>query len=95
MAQILIRGLDDRVKAHLRERAKRHGRSLEAEVRHILSQSVEPATMGSLPATASLGALFRRRFSRHGLTHEEAVALEAACDDVRAGSRLRVPDFGT
>ncbi len=36
MASILIRGLDDKVKAKLRIRAATHGRSMEAEAREIL-----------------------------------------------------------
>lgn len=36
MAQILIRNLPDSTKATLRERAARHGRSMEAEARSIL-----------------------------------------------------------
>ncbi|MGC8519811.1 MAG: FitA-like ribbon-helix-helix domain-containing protein [Steroidobacteraceae bacterium] len=36
MAQIIVRQLDDDVKARLQRRADRHGRSMEAEVRDIL-----------------------------------------------------------
>jgi len=36
MASITIRRLDDDVKASLRLRAARHGRSMEEEARHIL-----------------------------------------------------------
>lgn len=36
MATLTIRQLDDRTHARLRERAARHGRSVEAEVRAIL-----------------------------------------------------------
>jgi antitoxin FitA len=35
-----IRNLDDRVKERLRVRAARHGRSMEAEVRAILTEAV-------------------------------------------------------
>lgn len=40
VAQILIRQLEDDVKAKLRERARRHGRSTEDEVREILRNAV-------------------------------------------------------
>lgn len=40
MASITIRNLDGNLKAQLRLRAARHGRSMEAEVRVILAQSV-------------------------------------------------------
>ena len=36
MAQILVRNLDESTKTFLQRRAKRHGRSMEAEVREIL-----------------------------------------------------------
>ncbi|HXE31566.1 MAG TPA: hypothetical protein VN515_07180 [Terriglobales bacterium] len=37
---ITIRGLDPALKQRLRERAARHGRSLEAEAREILKDSI-------------------------------------------------------
>ncbi|MHC5034679.1 MAG: FitA-like ribbon-helix-helix domain-containing protein [Planctomycetota bacterium] len=39
MAQVLVRDLDDAVVETLKRRAKRHGRSLEAELRVILERS--------------------------------------------------------
>lgn len=41
MAQISVRNLDDAVVERLKARARGNGRSLEAEVRHILEQSVK------------------------------------------------------
>ena len=40
MAAIMVRNLDEDVKRRLRMRAARHGRSMEAEVRAILEESV-------------------------------------------------------
>lgn len=40
MAAITVRGLDDEVHRALSRRAKAHGRSMEAEVRHILTDKV-------------------------------------------------------
>jgi antitoxin FitA len=40
VAAVSIRNLDDRVKERLRVRAARHGRSMEAEVRAILTDAV-------------------------------------------------------
>jgi plasmid stability protein len=40
MAQLLVRNIEDRVKARLQRRAKRHGRSMEEEVRDILRAAV-------------------------------------------------------
>ena len=38
MGEILVRDLDDGVVARLKDRAREHGRSLEAEVKMILSE---------------------------------------------------------
>jgi antitoxin FitA len=40
MAQLLVRGLSDETVRMLRERAKAHGRSVEAEHRSILEEAV-------------------------------------------------------
>ena len=39
MGQILIRGVDDVVLQSLKERAMEHGRSLEAELRQVLTEA--------------------------------------------------------
>jgi antitoxin FitA len=59
VAQILIRNLDDRVKAHIQRRAKRNGRSMEAEVREIVTDALkqEEKTPAAGFGTASV-ALF-------------------------------------
>ena len=38
MAEVLVRDVDERVVAKLKERAEEHGRSLEAEVKVILCE---------------------------------------------------------
>jgi len=49
MAALSIRNLDESVKRRLRSRAARHGRSMEAEVRAILTEAVrEPADSAGL-----------------------------------------------
>jgi plasmid stability protein len=40
LAAVSIRNLDERVKERLRVRAARHGRSMEAEIRAILTDAV-------------------------------------------------------
>ena len=50
MAQIIVRNIDEATKQALKERAKRLGRSMEAEVREILRDAVsqsEPERLGS------------------------------------------------
>ena len=46
MASIIVRNLDDGVKAKLAERARQNGVSMEAEVRRILSESVGDRNAG-------------------------------------------------
>lgn len=59
MAQLLVRNLDDEVKAKLKARARRHGRSTEEEVREILRNAVRDETQPQ-PLGKSLRALFAR-----------------------------------
>jgi len=52
MAALSIRGLDDDVRERLRLRAARHGRSMEAEARAILTEAVrEPEAEQGLLTT--------------------------------------------
>jgi plasmid stability protein len=46
MASIIIRGLDESVKKQLANQAKEHGRSMEAEVRDILTRAVRKPHIG-------------------------------------------------
>ena len=39
MASVVVRGLDESVKKQLAAQAKEHGRSMEAEIRAILTES--------------------------------------------------------
>lgn len=41
MAQLVVRNLEDSVKARLQRRARRNGRSMEEEVRDILRQAAK------------------------------------------------------
>ena len=70
MAQILVRNLEDRLKASLRGRAKRHGRSMEAEAREILRNALnEDETPGVGFGTASVAL-----FSGSGVYLDEPIA---------------------
>lgn len=52
LSAMSIRNIDDRVKERLRVRAARHGRSMEAEVRAILTDAVtEPGEASGLAET--------------------------------------------
>jgi plasmid stability protein len=66
MAQVLVRNLDDDVKERLQQRARRHGHSMEEEIRTILRQALadNPAT------SAGLGSRIAARFAGQGLTED-------------------------
>lgn len=55
MASIVVRNIDDDLKARLRVQAARHGRSMEAEAREILRRGVA----GDEPRQETLGDLVR------------------------------------
>jgi plasmid stability protein len=58
MAQILVRNLDDGVKAELQKRAKQHGRSTEEEVREILRNAVQEKGKNEPGLGTRIAALF-------------------------------------
>ena len=64
MAQLIVRKLDDKVRDRLRERARAHNRSMEAEVREILSAAV--ATRHDEPQ-AGVGTRISALFAEHGV----------------------------
>jgi plasmid stability protein len=66
MAQILIRQLEDDVKAKLQRRARKHGRSTEEEVREILRNAVREEER----APARLGSRIASRFKGVGLEED-------------------------
>ena len=69
VAQILVRDVEDEVKARLRRRAARHGRSMEAEVRDIL----RAATAGDDGEEGGLGREIVALFEGIGLTEVEEI----------------------
>ena len=66
MGQLVVRNLDDDVKAKLQRRARMHGRSTEEEVRDILRNAVT----GDDAPRPPLGSRLAARFARVGLTEE-------------------------
>jgi plasmid stability protein len=80
MAQLLVRNLDDDIKAKLQKRAKQHGRSTEEEVREILRNAVnEPNTPRGGLGT-EIAALFK------GIGFDEEI-------EEQRGQPVRFPDF--
>jgi antitoxin FitA len=66
MAQFIVRHLEEAVKARLKRRAARHGRSMEDEVRHILRDAVKEQNHH----VSKLGSRIAARFAKVGLTTE-------------------------
>ena len=62
MTTLTIRNVDPALKAELRVRAARHGRSMEAELRHILKEALG----GEKRTEPNLAEAIRRRFAPLG-----------------------------
>lgn len=82
MAQILVRNVEDRLKGHLQRRAKRHGHSMEAEVREILRNALKEEDTTSVGFGTASVALF----SGQGIFIDEPI------QEIR-GMRMQIPDF--
>jgi plasmid stability protein len=83
MAQILVRNLDESTKEFLRHRAKRHGRSMEAEVREILVSEEKNAEAAP---KVGFGTASAALFSGQGIFLDEPI------QEIR-GMRMQIPDF--
>src|SRR5262245_16151754 len=110
MAQLIVRKLDDDVKERLRMRAKRHGRTLEAEARVILERAATGGRRQTKPALNTkvrktgpkrplkkergLGTLMYERFRKTGLTEEEARLFQQGIDEINGRSGRRASNFG-
>jgi plasmid stability protein len=66
VAQFVVRHLEDDVAEKLKQRAKRHARSMEDEVRHILRTAVREHPS----SRQKLGTRIAQRFQRVGLTRD-------------------------
>jgi len=84
MAQILIRKLDERVKARLQRRAKRNGRSMEAEAREILNDGLREEAVPQRGLGSEIVALF----SGQGIGLKEREEIP----EIR-GFRMQIPKF--
>jgi antitoxin FitA len=82
MAQILVRKVDERVKSRLQRRAKRNGRSMEAEVREIINN----ATLREEAPTGGLGSEMAALFSGSGVYLDEPIK------EFR-GMKMQIPNF--
>ena len=66
MAQLVVRNLENEVKNKLQRRARRHGRSMEEEVRDILRNAANEADS----ATGNLGSDIAALFQNLGLKED-------------------------
>jgi plasmid stability protein len=84
MAQLVVRNLSQDVKTKLQRRAKRHGRSMEEEVREILRDATKSEDSAK---RKGLGTRIAERFRKIGLRKGEEIP------ELR-GFTLEPPDFG-
>ena len=68
MAQLVVRNLEKAVKAKIQRRAKRHGRSMEEEVRDVLRNLADVDEASD----RGLGTEISRLFSRVGIRSDIA-----------------------
>lgn len=66
MGQVIVRDLEDDVKARLKRRAARHKRSMEEEIRQILRNAVKEQNR----PVGKLGSRIAARFAKVGLTDD-------------------------
>jgi hypothetical protein len=95
MAQLIVRKLDDDVKERLKARAKKHGRSLEAEARAILEGAARKRVSRSRPRKKEkgFGTLMHERFKDVGLTDEEWKLFNEGIEELRRGDTFKPVDF--
>jgi plasmid stability protein len=61
MPQVLIRELEERTVTRLKQRAKQHGRSFEAELRTILNDTVKDEPRDPAEVAAEIRTMFAGR----------------------------------
>jgi plasmid stability protein len=66
MAQLIVRNLENSIKERLRERARKHRRSMEEEAREILRNSVSQEE----PVREGLGTRIAKLFRKNGFDNE-------------------------
>jgi plasmid stability protein len=84
VAQILVRKLEDRIRTRLEQRARRNGRSMEAEVREILREALKEDE----PQKGGLGSEMAALFSGQGIGLRDGEEIP----EIR-GMRMQIPSF--
>jgi plasmid stability protein len=73
MAQLVVRNLEQDVKTRLQKRAKKHGRSMEEEVRDILRAAVKNQSTSKEKKEVGFGTRFASYFKGIGLRPDEEI----------------------
>jgi plasmid stability protein len=76
MAQFVVRNLETQVTVRLKRRAKRHGRSMEEEVREILRNSVKQEDRPAGGLGSRIAALFRNAVLREDIPELRDIRIE-------------------
>lgn len=82
MAQFLIRKVDEQVKARVQRRARRNGRSVEAELRDMIGR----ASLDQEAPDSGLGSEMIALFSGSGIFIDEPIK------EIR-GMKMQIPNF--
>jgi antitoxin FitA len=93
MADILVRRLDEGVKQRLKERALRHGQSLEQEIRNILEAAAVPEPGTPADPDQGVGSMMQARAAKTGFTKNERDRFELGIRQINSKSDMRIPDF--
>ena len=94
MAQLVVRDLPDDVKEGLKQRAKAHCRSLEAEVRQILKDAAQPVRSPEAASTETISEQLIREQAKHPISDEVWEEFNRNLRDVRRSWKVRDVDFG-
>jgi plasmid stability protein len=70
MAQLVVRNIEAEVKERLVQRARRHGRSMEEEVRVILRHAVGEELASKAAPERGLGTRLVDFFAKHGFDED-------------------------
>jgi plasmid stability protein len=103
MAQLIVTDLDEAVEGRLARRARRHARSLEAEVRAILEDAAREETLEQafreegtpMPRgdERGFGDLMYERFKGIGLKEDEVRRFNAGIAGFNSRWEMGLPDF--
>jgi plasmid stability protein len=81
MAQVIVRNLEEAVKRRLKQRAARHGRSMEEEIRDILRNALKDETRPQVGLGTDIAARFK------GIELEKSIA--------ELPIKIKPPKFGS